>query len=128
MRNFKLLIAGIVVSFFFLTTNVNAQATSENDTKFHFEISMCAGDLLIGCVDVHTVVNKNFKITNFKGDLYGLFTGEMYTIIGNTKLALPVDCWYSMEKGINVRLIGEDGLVYHKVLDIKDGEWSFRCK
>lgn len=71
---------------------------------------------------------RNFKITNFKGDLYGLFTGEMYTIIGNTKLALPVDCWYSMEKGINVRLIGEDGLVYHKVLDIKDGEWSFRCK
>ena len=79
MKNLKLLMASLVVSCFFITTNVNAQGNSSQvdfgDFSFYCP---CAEEFLTLPLIWHEVMNNNLYHSNMKVEAVGETTGDKY--------------------------------------------------
>lgn len=107
MKIFKILIASIVISSFFLTTNVNAQAAVWNFDHPHIINQPCLGEALHGQMFMHFVENGKFRKTNLSGEYVGEITGKTYKLRGNWKWVPGTPVF-----NISLRLIGDNGLAY----------------
>ena len=126
MKIFKLLIVSIMVSCFFITTNLNAQngATVVKDEIITVFNNWCTGDIRLGEVMFHSVTNKNTYNYSFKGEVTSVFTGETFKVLSNTKWDLTWP-WHDVYK---IKFIGKKGVVssYHHVYN--DGyKWWLKC-
>ena len=109
MKTFKLLIASIVVSCFFFTANVNAQANVWLWDHPHTIDQPCIGEVIQGQMYMHFVENGKFVIANLSGEYIGLTSGNTYKVLGNWKWSKDLP-WPTRD--VSIRIIGDNGLVY----------------
>lgn len=118
MKNFKLLLTGLVVSCFFLIINVNAQGkSSQVDWGEESFYCFCAEEVLTGYYNWHEVLNNNSYHSNMKVVLTGETTGDKY---------IAKEIYKYMFNGDEMRVFN----IYKKNEKIrtdywmyKDGEW-----
>ena len=128
MKNFKLLIASIVVSCFFLTTNVKAQAWVNDFTYDDSRYSPCAnegnGEWVNGTLYVHAINNGRFIVAHWTVEYIGATTGKLYTGMGFSKFppgenVIPSD--------VSVQVIGEKGLIMLVKQVAANDKFTFKC-
>lgn len=118
MKNLKLLMASLVVSCFFLTTNINAQGNSTQVD--HGEYSFycpCAEEVLTLQLIWHEVLNNNLYHSNMKVEAVGETTGDKYVFKEIYKYKFNEDqmrVFNITKKGVKIRT---------DYWMLKDGEW-----
>ncbi len=119
MKNLKLLMASLVVSCFFLTTNINAQGNSSQfDMGEYSFYCYCAGEVLTGYFNWHEVTNNNSYHSNMKVELTGETTGIKYIAKEEYR--------YRFDNGDQMRVfnITKKGVkIRTDYWMLKDGEW-----
>jgi len=131
MKTVKLLLAGIVVSCFFLTTNMNAQEKWGNSGKWETTemfICPCAGEYLQGTIVWQMNDKGKVGLMTIKGHLIGV--DEAGNPSGNRYIFNRVDHWNDAteQSGVRVRTVRKsDGLVTNFTVFYQDGQVWARC-
>ena len=129
MKNLKLLMASLVVSCFFITTNVNAQGNSSQvdygEGSFYCP---CAGEELILTYAWHEVMNKKFYHSNMKVDAVGATTGENYVIKEIWRNNLPYKPYENEKRVFNITQKGKKITTdYYMIIDGDGTQIRWHC-
>ena len=126
MKNLKLFIAGIVVSCFCLTTNVNAQGNWGNSGKYEMDYVFecpCAGEFLIGTLIFQTTGKNKMQTFKIKGHLVGVTSGDEYVFNRVDNINNETG-----QASLRVRTVRKkDGLVTNFTIFYQDGYVWSRC-
>lgn len=126
MKSFRTIIALLVFTAFFMSTDMNAQEKWGNSGKYEMNVIFecpCAGEWLQGNMVFQVKSNGKMYLETFKGHLTGVETGEKYVFSRIDHVNTETG-----QSSLRVRTKRKsDGIVTHFTIFFQDGQVQARC-